>query len=105
MRGGCTTSSSGHFSLPEYREKDMRYLGLALLLLLSGCYPYGYPYYGYGYGYPYRGYPPSYYSSAPAPYYGGQQSYYQGLQPGYGNPAANDPRNCGTPDEPRPCYR
>ena len=96
MRGGCTTSSSGHLSFPEYREKDMRYLGLALLLLLSS---------GYGYGYPYRGYPPSYYSSAPAPYYSGQQSYYQGSQPNYGNPAANDPRNCGTPDEPRPCYR
>jgi len=85
----------------------VRHLGLALLLLLSGCY-YGYPYYGYGYGYygydyPY-GYAPNYYSSAPS-YYSGQQAYSQGSQAGYGNPAANDPRNCGTPDEPKPCYR
>jgi hypothetical protein len=98
----------------------MRYLILSLLLLLSGCYygPYGYGY-GYGYGgYPYRGYPPAYqpnyYTSAPQ----AQQNYYTSApqaqqpyylnQPGYGNPgnpAANDPQNCGTPDQPRPCYR
>jgi hypothetical protein len=84
----------------------MRYLMLLSLLLLSGCYygPYGYGY-GYGYGYPYRAYPPSYYTSGPPPYPGGQHQYYGGGQPGYGNPAANDPHNCGTPDEPRPCYR
>ena len=103
----------------------MRWLGLAILLLLSGCYPYGYPYYGYpnsGYGYGYSGYPsyqtysPGYYSSAPAPYGGGQQygggqrygggqqSYPQGAQTGYGQPAGTDPHNCGTPDEPKPCY-
>jgi hypothetical protein len=84
----------------------MRYLILLTLLLLSGCYygPYGYGY-GYGYGYPYRPYPPSYYSSAPPPYSGEQQQYYGGGQPVYGNPAANDPNNCGTPDQPRPCYR
>jgi hypothetical protein len=84
----------------------MRYLVLLSLLLLSGCYygPYGYGY-GYGYGYPYRPYPPSYYSSAPPPYVGGQQQYYGAGQPGYGNPAANDPNNCGTPDQPKPCYR
>ena len=84
----------------------MRYLILLSLLLLSGCYygPYGYGY-GYGYGYPYRTYPPSYYTSAPPPYPGGQQQYYGGGQPGYGYPAASDPQNCGTPDEPRPFYR
>ena len=93
----------------------MRWLGLAILLLLSGCYPYGYPYYGYpysgyGYGYGYGGYPsyqtysPGYYSPAPAPYVG-QQSYSQGAQTGFGQPAATDPHNCGTPDEPKPCYR
>jgi hypothetical protein len=84
----------------------MRYLVLLSLLLLSGCYygPYGYGY-GYGYGYPYRPYPPGYYTSAPPPYAGGQQQYYGEGQPGYGNPAANDPNNCGTPDQPRPCYR
>lgn len=87
----------------------MRYLILSLLLLLPGCYygPYGYGY-GYGYGgYPYRLYPPAYqpnyYTSAPQ----AQQPYYLN-QPGYGNPgnpAATDPQNCGTPDQPRPCYR
>jgi hypothetical protein len=84
----------------------MRYLILLSLLLLSGCYygPYGYGY-GYGYGYPYRPYPPSYYTSAPPPYSGGQQPYYGGGQPGYGDPAANNSNNCGTPDQPRPCYR
>jgi hypothetical protein len=90
----------------------MRYLILLTLLLLSGCYygPYGYGY-GYGYGYPYRPYPPNYYTSAPPSYspppYSGEQrqQYYGGGQPGYGNPAANDPNNCGTPDQPRPCYR
>ncbi len=86
----------------------MRYLILLSLLLLSGCYygPYGYGY-GYGYGYPYRPYPPNYYTAAPAPYYGEQQQqqYYGGGQPGYGNPTANDSNNCGTPDQPRPCYR
>jgi hypothetical protein len=83
----------------------VRYLLLLSLLLLSGCYygPYGYGY-GYGYGYPYRTYPSGYYTSAPSSYPGGQQ-YYGGGQPGYGNPAASDPHNCGTPDEPRPCYR
>jgi hypothetical protein len=84
----------------------MRYLLLLSLLLLSGCYygPYGYGY-GYGYGYPYRPYPPSYYTSAPPGYSDGQQQYYGGGQPGYGNPAATDPNNCGTPDQPRACYR
>jgi hypothetical protein len=94
----------------------MRCLWLLPLLLLSGCYyPYG-PAYGYG-GYPYPSYPsygyaPSYYGSSPPPpsysnqpsYPGAQQPYYGYAQPGYGGPAANDPNNCGTPDEPRPCY-
>ena len=74
----------------------MRWLGLAILLLLSGCYPYGYP--------SYQTYSPGYYSPAPAPYVG-QQSYSQGAQTGFGQPAATDPHNCGTPDEPKPCYR
>jgi len=101
----------------------MRSLWLLPLLLLSGCYyPYG-P--GYGYGaypnpsYQYGGYPPSYYGSTPPPasysnqqsypgaqppYYGSVQPGYGSVQPGYAGPAANDPNNCGTPDEPRPCY-
>ncbi len=97
----------------------MRYLWPLLLLLLSGCYyPYG-PDYGYA-GYPYSAYPysgsaPGYYGpSTSPPSYGyqyppaypapGPQPPYAGnVQPGYGNPAANDPNNCGTPDEPIPC--
>jgi hypothetical protein len=92
----------------------MRYLWLLPLFLLSGCYypPY---YYGYG-GYPNPNYPYSYgsgyYSSgAQYPSYGNQpaypyaqQGYYGGPQSGYANPASNDPNNCGTPDEPYPCY-
>lgn len=96
----------------------MRYLWLLPLLLLAGCYyPYG-PYYGYG-GYPYPGqsyggYAPGYYGGTPPPpsYYSTQQPYpaaqppyYGTVQPGYGGPAAaNNPNNCGTPDEPKPCY-
>ena len=33
-----------------------------------------------------------------------EQRYYRNAQPGYGGPAASDPNNCGTPDEPKPCY-
>ncbi len=105
----------------------MRYLVLAALLLLSGCYypPYGGYYYG---GYPYAApypYAPYGYSSAPAyhgsyapppggpgsPYGGsyapppqGSASPYGGApQLQYGIPGPYDPQNCGTPDEPRPC--
>ena len=75
-----------------------------------------YPYYGDG-GYPNQyypyGYAPTYYApGAPAPSYGSQptspdaQQHYDGnAQPGSGTPAASDPNNCGTPDEPKPCYR
>jgi hypothetical protein len=94
----------------------MRYLWVLPLLLLSGCYyPYA-PYYGYG-AYPYPSYPyyeyaPGYYGSSPPPashsnqqsYPGAQQPYYSSAQPGYSGPYANDPNNCGTPDEPKPCY-
>ena len=98
-------------------EDVLRPFWLLPLLLLAGCYyPYGpypyYPYYGYSAypppAYPY-GYAPSY--GAPPPAYGNppgspgaQQPYYGSAQPSY-NPAANDPNNCGTPDEPKPCYR
>jgi hypothetical protein len=94
----------------------MRYLWPLLLLLLSSCYyPYG-PYYGYvGYPYspyPHYGYGSGYYqgpSTSPPPYGyqeplpGPQEPYAGNVQPGYSNPAANDPNNCGTPDEPQPC--
>ena len=97
----------------------MRHLWLLPLLLVAGCYyPYGpyYPYYGDG-GYPNQyypyGYAPTYYApGAPPPSYGSQptspdaQQHYDGnAQPGSGTPAASDPNNCGTPDEPKPCYR
>ena len=80
----------------------------ALAVPLTGCDTTVYPGYGYGYGYggypSYQTYSPGYYSPAPAPYVG-QQSYSQGAQTGFGQPAATDPHNCGTPDEPKPCYR
>ena len=93
----------------------MRYIILSLLLLLSGCYYY--PYYGYpygaGYAYP-RAYAPGYaaaygpapvYGAAPA-YAGPRQQYYAGPPPSaYAPPTGLDPRNCGTPDEPRACGR
>jgi hypothetical protein len=90
----------------------MRYLWLLSLFFLSGCYyP---PYYGYG-GYPYSSYPYGYgsgyyassapngpYARQPAyPY--GQQGYYESPQSGYASPEANNPNNCGTPDEPYRC--
>jgi len=66
-----------------------------MLLLLSGCYaqygyyPYGYNPYGYGaYPYPPR---PVQQPYANAPPYGGA------APPAYGQPAAIDPNNCGTP--------
>jgi hypothetical protein len=79
----------------------VRWLSLLVLLLLSGCYypygyyPYGYyPYGYYGYAYPY-GAQPLYYGT---PSYDGSQAYSSG------QPAAVDPNNCGTPDEPKSCY-
>ncbi len=89
-----------------------------------GGYPYpGYPSHGYapgayGSGPP----PPSYSNQQPYPgaqqpyqaypgtqqpyqaYPGAEQPYYGNTQPGYAGPAASDPNNCGTPDEPRPCH-
>jgi hypothetical protein len=83
-------------------------LPLITSLLLSGCY-YGYGYYPYGYypygyyGYGYGGYPYGPYV-AQRPYYG-HESYAGGsADHSYGQPAALDPNNCGTPDEPKPCY-
>ncbi len=85
----------------------MRYLWLSLLLLpllLSGCdYPYG-PYGGYA-GYPYASYPSYGYAPGYGQPYAAAQPDYGGYMQAYGNPAANDPNNCGTPDEPKPCYR
>lgn len=94
----------------------MRYLLLASLLLLSGCY---YPYYGYGYGYPYAGYGSyggPYPATAPYPGYasGGQAAPPPGAayapdggapQFQQGFPGPLDPQNCGTPDEPKGCGR
>jgi hypothetical protein len=82
----------------------MRRILLLTLLLLSGCYYpngyYPYSYYPYGY-YGYRAYPyaaqPPYYNTYP--YYGSGGAY------SYGQVATPDPNNCGTPDEPKPCYR
>jgi hypothetical protein len=72
-------------------------------LLLSGCYygygyyPYSYYWYGYG-GYPYGPY------VAQQPYYGHEPYGDGSADQSYGQPAALDPNNCGTPDEPKPCY-
>jgi hypothetical protein len=97
----------------------MRYLLLSPLLLLAGCYPYygygyGYGYPGYGYGYhpyyaPYGGPVPyqarqPYYGGAP-PAYGGTAPAYGSVTSSYGSPAAYDPANCGTPDQPKACNR
>jgi hypothetical protein len=66
----------------------MRRILLLMPLLLSGCYyPYGY--------YPYGYYPYGYYGYGVYPY---------PAQPPYYGPAASDPNNCGTPDEPKSCY-
>jgi hypothetical protein len=84
--------------LSEVREGLMRWILLLTLLLLSGCYyPYGYyPYGYYGYGvYPY---------AAQQPYYGAAPYYGSGETHSYGQAAAPDPNNCGTPDEPKSCY-
>jgi hypothetical protein len=84
----------------------MRYIVLLITaLLLSGCY-YGYDYYPYGYyGYWYGGYP--YYGPyvAQQPYYGPSPYYGGSTGSSYTPPAALDPNNCGTPDEPKPCNR
>jgi hypothetical protein len=72
-------------------------------LLLSGCY-YGYGYYPYGYyGYGYGGYPYGPYV-AQQPYYGHEPYAGGSADHSYGQPAALDPNNCGTPGEPKPCY-
>ena len=54
--------------------------------------------------YPYS--PPATYY-APQYNYGYTQGYYGGAvqRPQYANSAATDPRNCGTPDEPKACTR
>jgi hypothetical protein len=83
----------------------MRCVWLLTLLLLSGCYyPYGYPYSGYGYGgYGYGGgYQPGYYSGGTPQYHG--YTYGYASPSGYSQPTVLDPSNCGTPDQPRPCY-
>ncbi len=86
----------------------MRRVFLGLLLLLGGCYNgySAYPYYSYGAPPPPYGGPPPGYGGPPPGYYGGPPPGYGGPPPGYySNAAANDPNNCGTPDEPHPCRR
>jgi hypothetical protein len=79
----------------------MRYRTMLLLLLpplLSGCDPY----YAYGPGaYPQPVYP----YASPPPYPGAPPPYYGGAPPGYVAPGGYSSANCGTPDQPRPCYR
>jgi hypothetical protein len=59
-------------------------------------YPYPPAYYGPGY------YPPAYYYRPPPP---PPPAYmYQG-GPYYNAPPAYNSANCGTPDQPKPCYR
>jgi len=66
----------------------MRFVSLCLLLLLAGCYNgySAYPYYS-------TGMPPP----PPPPGYG--------APPPYAAPAGYSSANCGTPDQPKPCYR
>jgi hypothetical protein len=59
-------------------------------------YPYPPGYYAPGY------YPPSYYRPPPPPAYYGPPAY---SRPYYSAPPAYSSANCGTPDEPKPCYR
>jgi hypothetical protein len=67
-------------------------------------------YYPYGY-YPPQYYyrpppppPPAYMYQTPPPAYA--QPYYNApAQPYYNAPPAYNSANCGTPDEPKPCYR
>jgi hypothetical protein len=81
----------------------MRRISLLPLLFLSGCYyPYGYYPYGY-YPYGYYGYG-GYSYPAQQPYYGTAPYYGSGGIYSSGQPAAVDPNNCGTPDEPKSCY-
>jgi hypothetical protein len=85
-----------------------RILLLITPLLLSGCY-YGYGHYGFGYypygyyGYGYGGYPYAPYA-VQQPNYGHESYASGGAYHSYGQPAALDPNNCGTPDEPKSCY-
>jgi hypothetical protein len=72
-----------------------RLLLLSLLPLTAGCDPY----YVYGPG----AYPQPVYAPPPAPYYGGAPPAYASPAP-YGGPAYSS-ANCGTPEEPKPCYR
>jgi hypothetical protein len=59
-------------------------------------YPYPPGYYAPGY------YPPSYYRPPPPPAYYGPPAY---SRPYYSAPPAYSSANCGTRDEPKPCYR
>ena len=78
----------------------MRYIILFLpLILLGGCYSYGY--YPYGYGYP-PGYAAGYHpypSSAPPPTYPPHPPNYVSQR----SPAPSPGENCGTPDQFKPC--
>jgi hypothetical protein len=82
-------------------------LSIPLLLLPSWCLhnaAHAQPYYPYPGYYPPAYYPPSYYRPPPPPppYYAPPP--YRGGAPYYYGPA-NNPNNCGTPDQPKPCYR
>lgn len=101
----------GAIDLVPERMATMRYLVLAALLLLSGCYyaPYGGYYYG-GYPapapYPYAPYgagAPAYPGPYAPPLQGPAYSYGNAPQLQRGIPGPLDPQNCGTPDEPKGC--
>jgi len=87
----------------------LRYCLLTLVLIVAGSlaapgaraqyYPYPPGYYPPGY-YP----PPTYYRPPPPPPYYPPPPMYRG-GPYYNAPPAYNSANCGTPDEPKPCYR
>ncbi len=92
-------------------------MGRLVLILAASCFASFYPsdasraqpYYPYPPGYYGPGYypPPQYYRPPPAYYRPPPYSYapppYTG--PYYAAPPAYNSANCGTPDEPKPCYR
>ncbi|HEY7578238.1 MAG TPA: hypothetical protein VH855_11640 [Acetobacteraceae bacterium] len=81
-----------------------------VLILVVSCFANSYPqdaghaqpYYPYPPGYYAPGYyPPQYYRPPPPPYYA-PPAY---TTPYYAAPPAYNSANCGTPYEPKPCYR
>jgi hypothetical protein len=98
-RSGRRGAAMGNRNLDHFERPGRGLARCTLLLmtslLLSGCY-YGYYRYGYG-GYPYEPY------VTQQPYYGHEPYAGGSADQSYGQPAALDPNNCGTPDEPKPC--